>query len=321
MEKQNTKPLVSIAMPVYNHELYIVKAIESALMQKTNFEFEIIIGDDCSTDKTHEILQSFKEKYPDKIKLILAENNQGALNNSYNIYKNCSGKYIAMMEGDDYWIYEYKLQKQIDFLEQNIEYYGCFHDALIISDFGDDITKKNQYHNEFKYYSQFNKYLSDFYSWNIIERNIIPTASFVFRNNDKIEIFFKKFADINLSLIWVFQIFIVGDGKLRYFNEVWSAYNDHLKGISKTKSQNIFKRSNIKVLKRYAKEKHFKYMRNSIYKIITNEYLQMLYNPQKKGENDAGFLRIFFLYIFSYIKTLWFELINIIGYKIHLNKN
>lgn len=321
MEKQNQKPIISIAIPVYNHELYIAKAIESVLMQKTSFAIEIIIGDDCSTDKTREILIDFKEKHPDKIKLILAEQNQGVLKNTIDIYNNCTGKYIAILDGDDYWTNENKLQKQINFLEENEEYKGCFHDTMIISEQEEGTTKQNQYHTEFKYYSQFNKYSTDFYSYNIIERNIIPTSSFVFRNTIDLNLFFKKFADLQLSLLWAMQIFIVGRGKLRYFNEAWSVYNDHPKGVSKAQSLNTFKLSNIKVLKRYAKEKDFKYLRNSIYKTITNEYRQILLNPQNKKSKKSFYYKTIFQYGKYYLKTFAFELFNLNDYHKNLKDN
>lgn len=123
--------LVSIFMITYNHEKYIAQALESILMQKVDFEYEIIIGDDYSTDKTRDILKSYKERYPERIKLILRDKNIGVTNNVIEVYKNCTGKYIAMLEGDDYWTDKNKLQIQVDFLEDNIEYSGCFHNTKI----------------------------------------------------------------------------------------------------------------------------------------------------------------------------------------------
>ncbi len=315
MDNHNICPLVSVAVPVYNHEKYIEKALEGALGQKTTFEFEIVVGDDFSTDGTRNILERFKKLYPDKIFLVLQNSNQGVVRNSSDIYKNCRGKYIAMLEGDDYWSYEYKLQKQVDFLEQNEDYIGCFHDAQINIIAGNDFGIINLNFAGFRFYSQLNKYSPDFYSWDIIERNIIPTASLVFRNNKNITVFFEKFADIKLSLIWAFQIFIVGEGKLKYFNDVWCVYNDHPQGISKQQPLNTFKQSNIKVLKRFAKEKYLKHKRNSIYKTITNEYRQILLNPLTYQQNKTFYYKTLTQYFFSYIKTIRFELSNIFEYK------
>lgn len=120
-------PVVSVCMITYNHEAFISQSIEGVLMQKTNFAFELIIGEDCSTDKTREICFKYKEKYPQKITLLLPESNLGMTKNFISSLNVAAGKYIALCEGDDYWTDPYKLQKQVDFLESNSEYSCCFH--------------------------------------------------------------------------------------------------------------------------------------------------------------------------------------------------
>jgi len=123
-------PLVSVVMPTYNHEPYIAQAIEGALMQKTNFPYEVLIGEDDSSDGTREICKRYAEEYPDKIRLFLNDRkNVIYINgqptgrwNFINLLKNSKGKYIAICEGDDYWTDPYKLQKQVDFLEANPKY-------------------------------------------------------------------------------------------------------------------------------------------------------------------------------------------------------
>lgn len=122
----------SVLMITYNHEKYIAEAIDSVIMQKTNFDYVIVIGEDCSTDKTREIVLEYKAKYPNKIKLLLQEKNVGMMQNFIDTLKVCSGKYIAMLEGDDYWTDPYKLQKQVDFLEANPEY-GLVHTNCLTS--------------------------------------------------------------------------------------------------------------------------------------------------------------------------------------------
>ena len=114
-------PLVSIAMITYNHEVFISKAIESVLMQKTDFEFELLISDDASTDNTVEICREYQKKYPNIIRLVAYEKNVGMINNFINAYNSCKGKYMAILDGDDYFIDEYKLQKQADYLENNTQ--------------------------------------------------------------------------------------------------------------------------------------------------------------------------------------------------------
>ena len=98
----NTNPLLSVLIITYNHEKFIGKALDSALGQKTNFDYEIVIGEDCSTDKTRQILLEYKKKYPRKVKLVLQEKNVGPNENFIDTYMACTGKYIAMLEGDDY---------------------------------------------------------------------------------------------------------------------------------------------------------------------------------------------------------------------------
>jgi glycosyltransferase involved in cell wall biosynthesis len=113
---------VSILTITYNHSEYISQAIESFLMQKTDFAFEVIIADDASTDNNQEIIRSFQQKYPNIIKPILRNENIGMNQNFVDAVNHCSGKYIALCEGDDYWTDPLKLQKQVDFLEANEDY-------------------------------------------------------------------------------------------------------------------------------------------------------------------------------------------------------
>lgn len=111
--------ILSVCMITYNHENFIRDAIEGVLMQKTNFPIELIIGEDCSTDKTRKIVMEHAELYPNIIRALLPEKNLGMSQNFLETLNACSGKYIALCEGDDYWTDPNKLQKQVDFLEEN----------------------------------------------------------------------------------------------------------------------------------------------------------------------------------------------------------
>ena len=122
-------PLVSIKCMTFNHENYITQCIDGFLMQKTNFPFEILIHDDCSTDKTESIVRDYEAKFPKIIKGIYETENQwkkGCGAHHTKIDAAIKGKYIAICEGDDYWIDENKLQMQVDFLENNPEYGMCY---------------------------------------------------------------------------------------------------------------------------------------------------------------------------------------------------
>ncbi len=125
--RQNKVPvLVSVKMLTYNHESFIKKAIEGVLKQKTSFHFNLVIGEDCSTDKTKEIVLQYAEKYPDKIKVVTSKSNVGITKNSQRTHEACEGKYMAYCEGDDWWIDDHKLEKQVKLLEENPEY-GMVH--------------------------------------------------------------------------------------------------------------------------------------------------------------------------------------------------
>lgn len=136
---------VSIVMLTYNHEKYISQAIESIFMQKTSFAYEIVVGDDCSTDATAEILSKYEKKYPEVFRLILREKNIGATKNVYDVCMKCKGEYIAFLEGDDYWTDPDKLEKQIDFLEKNQEYIGVAHDYVMRDNNGKEYNHRKNY--------------------------------------------------------------------------------------------------------------------------------------------------------------------------------
>jgi glycosyltransferase involved in cell wall biosynthesis len=141
---------VSILCPAYNHSIYIRDAIDSFLSQKTNFDYEIVINDDCSTDDTRTIIEEYAQKYPDIIVPIYQKENQ--YSKGTGIIKDilipkARGKYIAICEGDDYWIDENKLQLQYDYLESHDECSFCVHNARLVDEhkhvIGNVITSKH----------------------------------------------------------------------------------------------------------------------------------------------------------------------------------
>lgn len=124
---------VSVAILTYNQKNFIGKAIDSALAQQTDFDFEILVGDDCSTDGAQEVIQEYQNRYPTKVKAVLHPKNlgQNGLFNTIETLKLAQGTYIAPMDGDDYWTDTAKLQKQVDFMEAHPDFSACFHNALI----------------------------------------------------------------------------------------------------------------------------------------------------------------------------------------------
>ena len=127
---------VSVNVLSYKHAKYIRQCIDSILAQKVNFKYEIVVGEDCSNDGTKEILLEYKEKYPDKFVLLLNEENMGVSKNSYNVKLYCSGEYITGCESDDFWTDEYKLQKQVDFLDAHPEYIAVGSNSVAVDENG-----------------------------------------------------------------------------------------------------------------------------------------------------------------------------------------
>lgn len=160
--------LVSIKCAVYNHEPYLRQCLEGFVMQKTNFRFEAIVHDDASTDGSAAIIREYAEKYPDIIKPIYETENQyskrdGSLTRIMNAA--CCGKYIAICEGDDYWIDPLKLQKQVDFLEENPDY-GLVHSYFNYVDIYDKvIPPPTQFHQHIQE-RIFDGYIWDYYLCN-----------------------------------------------------------------------------------------------------------------------------------------------------------
>lgn len=169
------KPLVSICSITYNHAPYIRQCMDGFLMQKTNFPFEIIINDDCSTDGTTEIIKEYAAKYPDLIKPIFHDENQyqkGVRGIFVKfVFPKAQGKYLALCEGDDYWIDPLKLQKQVDFLETHLDYSMCFHRAKIEN----EINKPNV----FIHCSMIED--RDYTGDELFRTWTVPTASMIFR--------------------------------------------------------------------------------------------------------------------------------------------
>ena len=123
---------ISVAMLAYNHERFLAQALESALAQQTRFPFEIVLSEDCSSDRTREIASHYAQAHPDRIRLLLSEKNLGLTRNTARTLDACRGEYVAILEGDDYWIHPEKLQRQADYLDAHPECAWCFTRAIVV---------------------------------------------------------------------------------------------------------------------------------------------------------------------------------------------
>lgn len=217
MNKDNI--ILSIVCITYNHESYIRQCLEGFIMQKTNFLFEAIVHDDASTDNTANIIQEYAQNYPNIIKPVLEKENQfskhdGSLDKILN--SNIRGKYVAVCEGDDYWIDPKKIQKQVDFLESNYDYSMCFHNAVLL----------NESKSPFRLIEIENR---DYTANECYRDWIVPTASIVIRKSvwDKMKTDTRLInGDINIILN------ACANGKIRGFSEKMSVYRRQDNGLT-----------------------------------------------------------------------------------------
>lgn len=288
--------LVSVIVVTYNHELYIREALQSIVDQKVNFKYEVIVANDASTDGTLKIIHEFEKNYPEIFVVQNNEKNLGILNNVIKLTSLVRGEYFAILDGDDYWSYEYKLQKQIDFLEKNPEYNGAFHDSRIIVE--DETADKKLFSNK-KLYSQSYLYKEEIHASDIVNRLILPSSSAVFRTQKEV-LENLSFLNDDFSVEWKVSCLLIRFSKFYYFNEAWSVYRNHNKGISKSKNQD-FHFSHIKFLKTLFKDEYYKDYKYDIYKSISKEY-EILLNSKE----SMSIRRIFKQYLITEINRLRF---------------
>lgn len=217
---------VSVVMITYGHEKYIAEAIYGVLMQECDFELELIISNDCSPDKTDDIIQDILQTHPNSswIKYIKQEKNIGMMPNFELALQKAQGKYIALCEGDDYWSDSNKLRKQVDFMKKNRDYSMVFHSVNIKNEVPDV---------NFEYPIPSRKILS---FNDILSQHYIPTCSILFRSShlpSTLPSFFSKcmMGDIPLELM------LADRGKVFFMNEKMATYRFNNGGITRSKSQ------------------------------------------------------------------------------------
>jgi glycosyltransferase involved in cell wall biosynthesis len=213
---------ISVSLITYNQEKYIRKCLEGILNQIVDYDFEVLVGQDFSTDGTHEICLEYANKYPNLIRYYPRENNLGMNRNWIQTLSQCKGQYIAICEGDDYWTDPYKLQKQVDFLEANPEYVLCFHKVKILKPDGflvdDFITKVPEHYETIETLARLGNY--------------IHTPSVVFRNI--IKEFPKEFIFSPIGDYFIYML-LAEHGKLKYLKDEMAVYRDGV-GIWSTHS-------------------------------------------------------------------------------------
>lgn len=235
---KDTSPVdVEIQLLAYNHQDFIAQAMESVLMQQTQYSYKLIISDDCSTDSTRDIVLNYYNQYPDKIALYLWEKNVGAGKSSLEMIKRCTGKYITHLEGDDYWTDPLKLEKQIGFLETHSEFIGTAHNVRCVDKDG------NLLHRDFGMYPICEEHI---YGKEQVKRFELAghVASLLYRNiwksqkKKQIEGFYQYAGNGDTKL----NAFLGLSGDVFYFRDVMLDHRRIFEGISwtaKTNNKNI----------------------------------------------------------------------------------
>lgn len=222
-------PVLDIVMPAYNHERFIGQAIKSILMQQTRYSYKIHIGEDFSTDGTRKVLLDLYKANSDKMELCLWKKNVGGPNNVRELVKRCQGKYVAYLEGDDYWTDSLKLEKQISFLENHSEFIGTSHNvrcvdengALLHQDFGlYPVVEEHIYHKR-----QASKFEMAAQTASLLHRNIWKDMEekeldnfFAYRGNGDVKI----------------QMFLGLLGDIYYFRDIMADHRRAFRGDSWT---------------------------------------------------------------------------------------
>jgi glycosyltransferase involved in cell wall biosynthesis len=296
--------VVSVFILTYNQEAFIAQTIESVLKQKTNFKYQLVIGEDFSTDATRSICEAYQNKNPEKIKLLPSANkNIGLIANYLRTIRACDGKYIAICDGDDYWIDDFKLKKQVDFLEANSEYSiiytnylrlfpdGSFKDAVILN------TKQQTGFD------------------NLIDNNYIHSVTAVFKNNQTNEslpewILNHSYGDWP-TYLWT----IKNGGKIYFLNEVTAVYRVGI-GVSSPiiKVNSKLLKANLNILEDLLNDDSFK----SRKAIINETIIKLKINLMSSFNRERTYLKGFFIFFSNLsLKTNRLQLIKLYFYSIY----
>ena len=242
---------VSIVTLTYNHEKVIAQTLDSLLAQKTDFDFEILIGDDCSTDDTLKIIDSYRQKHPNKFRVLTSDKNIGLEQNYLRCYRACTTEFVAICDGDDYWIDPLKLQKQVDFLSRH-------------SDYGLVGTLIDFYDEETGVFTQGKRIEQDYISYtidDIIVANPLTSSSVLFRNEllqGFLSLYDAQPQALHNFIDYSLWMYFASQQKVAELNDVATVYRLSKASVSQNKDyvkQWAYRKRNYK---------HYKFFRNYI---------------------------------------------------------
>jgi glycosyltransferase involved in cell wall biosynthesis len=289
-----TENLITVILITYNHEKWIAKAIESVLEQETNFPFIIKIFDDCSNDKSLEIVKNYIAKYPNLIKLFANTKNIGVARNFKKAFTNIDTKYFCFLETDDYWCDKTKLQQQFDILEKHPDCSMCGHNTRIY----DLITANESYIcNNGTFSNGYDLQNKENHIFSFEDSPYIHTSSRMYRNG---LVNFSKEPNWLCVDIYHFYKFL-SKGKIYYINKVMSVYNITYMGdyTKYNKLQKEFQYFNVLFrLKKYFNPKYNQYFASKILQLYRSQNHNFFNNEHP----------LFFIYIYINLKY-WYALL------------
>jgi glycosyltransferase involved in cell wall biosynthesis len=281
---------VSIFILTYNQEQFIAETIESVLMQKTNFPYQLVIGEDCSTDTTRTICEQYVNQYPQKIKLLPSlEKNIGLIANYMRTIAACDGKYIAICDGDDYWIDAYKLQKQVDFLDKNPDYSMVYTAVKRLYADGEIVD----------YTYTLNKKQLDFED--LIFNNFIYSVTAMFRNIQSEDNKLPSWISIFPFGDWQTYLWVLKDGsKIHFIDDITAVYRMNI-GVSFVimEKNSAFIEVLVRILHHIYEDENFSHKKQIVAESVFNRHKDLIscYNREK------DYLKGFWLFLTILKKT------------------
>jgi glycosyltransferase involved in cell wall biosynthesis len=295
--KQYPHMKLSVAMITYNHEEFIGQAIESVLAQKVNFDYELVIGEDCSTDGTRAVILDFQRRYPDRIVALSSERNLGVMRNFTRTIGACRGQYMAMLEGDDYWTSSDKLQRQVDFLEGHPAWNICCTRAHVKNEAKIDSSKvrvptgtvfparpntPRSSEEDLSGLLPVTPRAAGTYTLDdLLMENFIPTCTVVYRWNTAIR-FPWSFAKLSLGDLPL-HVMVAGRNKIELLDDCTATYRIHPGGSWSARDRASQVRENTRMLAALSRHLGGKY-RASFRPGLAASYLDFAMTARQEGQ-------------------------------------
>lgn len=274
---KDNRPLISVIIITYNQEMYIEQAAKSVLMQEGDFDLELIIGEDCSTDATRAICQQLQAQYPDKVRLLLQSTNQGLLKNYLSTLQLAKGSYIAQLAGDDYWTDTQKLAKQLAVFQQDPQIGLVYTDADFLME--DGRTKPNIFKN--KHVVRYDNFID-----HLENGGFIAPSTWMYKSEfNPASMQYDQHQYVDESYVFVLDMYQIS--KIHFLNESTTVYR--VLGNSASKPQDIKKRFKyykglFAIQKQYLDKYHIAAEHTN--RILNRQYLNLVHMAVDAEDED-----------------------------------